>query len=203
LEEAGIQAPKQAIAADPKGAADAAAEIGFPVALKIVSDSISHKTEAGGVRLGLDSREAVIAEAEDLIASIGADNISGFLVQEMVSGTEMLVGIRNDPGFGPLLVVGLGGIFVEVLKDVSLRLAPVDENEVHAMLSELRSAKILDAFRGQAARDVDALARAVSILSAFFLEHRENLSEIEINPLIVLEEGQGVRAVDIRPVWKN
>jgi len=203
LEEAGIQAPKQAIAADPKGAADAAAEIGFPVALKIVSDSISHKTEAGGVRLGLDSREAVIAEAEDLIASIGAYNISGFLVQEMVSGTEMLVGIRNDPGFGPLLVVGLGGVFVEVLKDVSLRLAPVDENEVHAMLSELRGAKILDAFRGQAARDVDALARAVSILSAFFLEHRENLSEIEINPLIVLEEGQGVRAVDIRPVWKN
>lgn len=199
----GIDLPKQAEAADAKSAAEAAEKIGFPVALKIVSETISHKTEAGGVRLNLADRDAVLREAQDLITTIGTDNISGFLVQEMVAGTEMLVGIRNDPDFGPLLVVGLGGIFVEVLKDVSLLLAPVDETEVHAMLSELRGAKILEEFRGQAARDVEALARAIAGLSSFFLEHRETLAEIEINPLVVLEQGKGVRAVDIRPVRKD
>ncbi len=121
----------------------------------------------------------------------------------MVSGTEILVGLRNDPEFGPLLVVGLGGIFVEVLKDISLRLLPVDEIDVRAMLDELKGAAILDAFRGQSARDSDALVKAIVALTTFFLENREKLVEIEINPLVVLDEGNGVRAVDVRPVWKE
>ena len=115
----------------------------------------------------------------------------------------MLVGLRDDPDFGPLLVIGLGGVFVEILKDVSLRLIPVDEPEVRAMLSELRGSKILDGFRGQPAPDVDAFVENVMALCGFFLDHREVLSEIEINPLMVLERGKGVRAIDIRPVWKN
>ena len=203
LSIAGIRTPSHAIARSPEQAADFAAGIGFPVAIKITSDTISHKTEAGGVRLGLKDREAVKGQAEDLIESIGQENISGFLVQEMVAGTEMLVGLRDDPDFGPLLVIGLGGVFVEILKDVSLRLIPVDEPEVRAMLSELRGSKILDGYRGQPAPDVDALVENVMALCGFFLDHREVLSEIEINPLMVLERGKGVRAIDIRPVWKN
>ena len=203
LSKAGIMTPNQAIARSPEEAAEFAADIGFPVAIKIISDTISHKTEAGGVRLGLKDREAVKVQAVNLIESIGQDNISGFLVQEMIAGTEMLVGLRDDPDFGPLLVVGLGGVFVEVLKDVSLRLIPVDESEVRAMLSELRGSKILDGFRGQPAQDVDALAKTIVALCGFFLDHREVLSEIEINPLMVLEAGKGVKAIDIRPVWKN
>lgn len=203
LSIAGIMTPSQAIARSPQEAAEFAADIGFPVAIKIISGTISHKTEAGGVRLGLKDREAVKVEAEDLIESIGQENISGFLVQEMIAGTEILVGLRDDPDFGPLLLVGLGGVFVEILKDVSLRLIPVDEPEVRAMLSELRSSKVLDGFRGQPARDVDALSENITALCGFFLDHREVLSEIEINPLMVLEKGKGVRAIDIRPVWKN
>ncbi|MGY9018029.1 MAG: acetate--CoA ligase family protein [Alphaproteobacteria bacterium] len=203
LSARGLTAPKQTVASDPGGAAVAATEIGFPVVLKIVSDEISHKTEAGGVVLGLGDADAVRDAAIDLQNRIGAEKISGFLVQEMVDGLEMLVGVREDPDFGPLVVVGLGGIFVELMKDVSLRLAPINEADAKEMLSELRGAKALEGFRGQAPRDVDALAKSIVALSDFFVDHRTWLSEIEVNPVIVLEEGKGVRAVDVRPVRRD
>jgi len=199
----GVTMPAQSFAADPQSAAAAAEKIGFPVALKIISDDISHKTEAGGVRLGLADGAAVLREAEDLQRSLAGSRLSGFLVQEMVDGLEMLVGVREDTDFGPLVVVGLGGVFVELFRDVSLRLAPVDENEVRAMLSELRGAKALDGFRGQAPRDVDALVKAIIGVCNFFLENRSWLAEIEVNPLIVLAEGEGVRAVDVRPIRRD
>ena len=129
--------------------------------------------------------------------------MNGFLVQEMVDGLEMLIGVREDADFGPLMVVGLGGIFVELFRDVSLRLAPVDEVEARTMLSELRGADALKGFRGQAPRDVEALVKAIVALSTFYLKNRGWLTEIEINPLIVLAEGKGVRAVDIRPIRKT
>jgi acetate---CoA ligase (ADP-forming) len=203
LSERGLTAPKQTVASDPGGAAIAAMEIGFPVVLKIVSDEISHKTEAGGVVLDLRDADAVRDAAIDLQNRIGANKINGFLVQEMVDGLEMLVGVREDPDFGPLVVVGLGGIFVELMKDVSLRLAPINEADAKEMLSELRGAKALEGFRGQAPRDVDALAKSIVSLSDFFVDHRTWLSEIEVNPVIVLEEGKGVRAVDVRPVRRD
>lgn len=203
LADRGLTMPAQRVAEGPQSAADAAAEIGFPVALKIVSDEISHKTEAGGVRLNLSDRDAVLHAAEDLRRSIGRDRISGFLVQEMVDGLEMLVGVREDADFGPLVVVGLGGVFVELFRDVALRLAPVDETEVRAMLSDLRGAKALGGFRGSAPRDVDALVTAVIGACDYYLENRSWLAEIEINPLIVLAEGNGVRAVDVRPIRRD
>ena len=199
----GIAAPRQVEAKTPVEAADAAAKIGFPVALKIVSSKISHKTEVGGVRLGLADPGAVKAAAENFLATLGRDRVDGFLVQEMVQGTEMLVGVRDDEQFGPLLVLGLGGVFVEVLRDVSLRLLPVDDATVRAMLGELRGAKVFRGFRGQGPRDLDALSRAVAGLARFFADHRPWLSEIEINPLIVLAEGEGVRAVDVRPIRRD
>lgn len=199
----GVTPPREAFAADADQAAAAAADIGFPVALKVVSDEALHKTEIGGLRLNLTGEAAVRQAAAEMAASMGATPLRGFLVQEMIDGLEMLVGVRDDPQFGPLVVVGLGGVFVELLKDVSLRLAPVDEDEARVMLGELRGAAALDGFRGQAPRDVDALVRAIVGLSTFYLDHRTWLSDLEINPLMVLAEGEGVRAVDVRPVRRH
>jgi succinyl-CoA synthetase beta subunit len=124
--------------------------------------------------------------------------IDGFLVQEMVDGVEMIVGVREDPLYGPFMVAGLGGVMVEVLRDVAIRLLPVGEDDARAMLKSLRGAALLGAFRGRAARDVTAIVKAMTGLSKIFCEHRSTFSDIEINPLIVLAEGQGVRAVDVR-----
>ena len=132
----------------------------------------------------------------------GAD-IEGFLVQEMVSGLELIVGVREDPQFGPFMVVGLGGVTVEVLKDVAIRLLPIDEDGARDMLRSLRSAPLLDEFRGRAARDTASVVRAMTGLSRLFVDHREWLSDIEINPLIVLAEREGARAVDVRTVRRT
>ena len=203
LSERGLTAPQQSVVSSPEEAVVAATKIGFPVVLKIISKEISHKTEAGGVVVDLRDANAVKEAAIDLQNKIGENKIDKFLVQEMVDGLEMLVGVREDPDFGPIVVVGLGGVFVELMKDVSLRLAPVNKADAIEMLSELRGAKALEGFRGQAPRDVDALAQSIVGLSDFFIEHRTWLSEIEINPVIVLEEGKGIRAVDLRPVRRD
>ena len=200
LSIAGLTKPLQAHVLDPNSAGEEAEKMGVPVALKIVSDEISHKTEAGGVILNLGDGESVEKAAKNLRKTIGSEKIKGFLIQEMVDGLEMLVGVREDPDFGPLVVVGLGGIFVELMRDVSLRLAPIDNDEAHQMLKELRGTEALRGFRGQTPRDIDALKNGITSLSNYFLENRSWLEEIEINPLIVLAEGKGVRAVDVRPV---
>ncbi len=122
--------------------------------------------------------------------------IDGFLVQEMVDGLEILVGVREDAQFGPIMAVGLGGIAVEVLRDVAIRLLPVDEDTAAEMIRSLRGAPLLAAFRGRPARDVDSLVRAMTGLSRLFEQYRAWFCDIEINPLIVL--AQGVRAVDVR-----
>ena len=156
--------------------------------------------------LGLDDkvavRDAVSAMAARLRAHDPAASIDGYLVQEMVSGVEVILGVREDSQFGPYLVAGLGGVLVEAIRDVSFRMLPVYEAEACAMLDELRGKAVLGAFRGAPARDIDALAKAICGLSRFYETYREHLSDIEINPLMVLAEGEGVRAVDIRPVWR-
>ncbi len=207
LAAAGLPAPKGALAADPAEAAHHAAEIGFPVALKIVSPAASHKTEIGGVALGLADGEAVVRAARNIAARLeqaapGAP-LDGFLVQQMVAGLEILVGVREDPQFGPFIVAGLGGVAVEVLGDLAFRLLPIDEHEARAMLSSLRSAALLEAFRGRPARDVDALVRAMVGLSELFLAADRRYSDLEINPLMVLARGEGVRAVDIRAIERE
>jgi acetyltransferase len=198
----GLTPPRSGLAASPQEAAKIAAEIGFPVALKIASAEISHKTEVGGVRLNLKSPEEVEQEATALAASIhrtapGA-SLDGFLVQEMIEGIEIIAGARHDPLFGPLLLVGAGGILVELVADVACRLLPVAPSDARAMIDELKVAKLLAGFRGQPAADVDALVGAICGLSDFFLDHRHLLVDIEINPLIVRGKGAGVRAVDVR-----
>jgi acyl-CoA synthetase (NDP forming) len=200
----GLTPPRSRIAASPAEAAALAERIGFPVAVKIVSRAISHKTEVGGVRLNLASAQAVESAARSLAQSIASAMpdapIDGFLVQEMVSGVEVILGTRTDPLYGPMMIVGAGGILVELVKDVALRLLPVGPEDARAMIGELKVAKLLAGFRGQPAGDIDALVKAICGLSDFYLDHRHLLADLEINPLIVLPQGQGVRAVDVRPV---
>ena len=203
LAQHGLTLPKAAMARTPPEAATAAARVGFPVALKIVSRAISHKTEVGGVHLHLASEAEVERAAHalaDTVAKAGAA-LDGYLVQEMVEGVEMIVGAHSDPLYGPMMVVGAGGILVELVKDVAFRLLPVTPEDARAMIAELKVAKLLAGFRGRPQADVDALVRAICGLSALYLDHRQLLSDLEINPLIVLSEGNGVRAVDVRPVF--
>jgi acetate---CoA ligase (ADP-forming) len=198
----GLVEPRSAFAPTPKAAAEAAAAIGFPVALKLDAAQPLHKTELGGVALGLADAAAVREAGEAMLRAIEgrgeAASVTGFRVQEMVDGTEIIVGAREDPLYGPVMVAGLGGVLVEVLKDVAIRLLPVDEAEAVAMLQSLKGAPLLGAFRGRPARDVAALARAMAGLSRLFLDHRPFLSDLEINPLMVRAAGAGVRAVDVR-----
>ena len=172
--------------------------------LKVVSPQFSHKTEIGGVRLDLRSGDAVEAAAKELQATINrldpAAKVEGFLLQEMVSGVEIILGARTDPLYGPIIVVGAGGILVELTKDVAFRLLPVGADDARAMLAELKVSKLLDGYRGKPAADVDALVAAICGLSDYYLNHRHLLADLEINPVIVLPKGQGLRAVDVRPV---
>jgi acetyltransferase len=201
----GLTPPKSGFATSPSEAATVATRIGFPVALKIVSRAISHKTEAGGVRLNLALAEQVEQAAHALVASAAkaapGAQIDGFNVQEMVDGVEVILGARTDPLYGPMIVGGSGGILVELVKDAAFRLLPVTPEDARAMIGELKVAKLLAGFRGKPAADVGALVQAICGLSDFFLEHRHLLSDLEINPLMVLAKGQGVRAVDVRPVF--
>jgi acetyltransferase len=200
LRRHGIGLPKQAMAGTAADAAVKAKDIGFPVAVKLIAAEVVHKTESGAVVLGLKSAEEVQSEGQKLLTkTLGRGHL---LIQEMVQGTEVLAGARTDPQYGPFLMVGLGGILVEVLKDVSIRLLPIDESEAREMLKELRGYKVLEGVRGQAPRDVDALVKAMIGLSDLFAAHREHLSDMEINPLMVRERGKGVAAVDVRLVRK-
>jgi acyl-CoA synthetase (NDP forming) len=199
----GIALPRQAMAASAAEAAKIAKEIGFPVALKLVAPEIVHKTESGAVVLGLRSSEEVETHGKRLLSSLSPHPSSlHLLVQEMVQGTEVLLGARTDAQYGPFLMVGLGGIFVEVLKDVAIRLLPVSEAEALEMLKELRGYRILQGVRGQPPRDIKALARAMTGLSDLFAAHRSFVTDFEINPLMVRREGEGAAAVDVRVVKK-
>jgi acetate---CoA ligase (ADP-forming) len=200
LQSRGIGLPRQAVVSTAAEAAGKAKEIGFPVALKLVAAEIIHKTESGAVVLGLKSAEEVAAQGSQLLSKL--DGNGQLLIQEMVQGTEVLLGARTDPQYGPFLMVGLGGIFVEVLKDVAIRLLPVDEKEARQMLRELHGYKVLQGVRGQAPRDIDALVRAMVGISEIFAAHRNHLSDLEINPLMVRADRGGVAAVDVRLVGK-
>jgi acyl-CoA synthetase (NDP forming) len=201
LQRHGIALPKQAMAGTAADAALKAKEIGFPVAIKLIAAEVVHKTESGAVVLGLKSAEEVQAEGQKLLTkTLGRGHL---LIQEMVQGTEVLIGARTDPQYGPFLIVGLGGIFVEVLKDVAIRLLPVDEREARAMLKELRGYKVLEGVRGQGPRDFEALVKAMVGLSDIFAAHRNHLSDLEINPLMIRPQGQGAVAVDVRLVRKS
>src|SRR5919109_195054 len=198
----GLPVPREGMATSVEQAVRLAREIGFPVALKIVSPQIVHKTEAGGVMLGLDNAREVRQAYRTIMANAWhykADaQIAGVQVQQMVSGGhEVIVGVIRDPAFGPVVMFGLGGVFVETLQDTTFRLAPTTHAEALRMLKELRGAAILCGVRGQPATDREALAGLIvraSDLAADFPE----ITEVDLNP--VMASATGAIAADVRIV---
>jgi acetate---CoA ligase (ADP-forming) len=197
----GIPVTRERLATNADEAMSAAREIGYPVALKIESPDIAHKTEAGGVLLNVADDGAVRVGFETVIANAWKykpeAQLGGVLVQEMVTGgRELILGMTQDPVYGPAVAVGLGGIFVEVLKDVALGVPPLTEHDSRAMLSRLRGAAILDGTRGAAPADTDAVVDILGTFSQLCLDLRDVVSEIDINPLLVFDRGAGARVVD-------
>lgn len=197
----GIAGTREVLAQSPDAAVKAAQQLGYPVALKVDSPDILHKTEAGVVRLGLRDETEVRSAYRDVMANAALHapgaKISGALVQEMVSGgVEMIVGVSYDPQIGPMLLFGSGGVMVEVYNDVALRRCPIDRREALGMIAEVKGAKLLRGFRGRPAADVDALADALVRVSHLAVHLEGKLTELDINPLMVLPAGQGVKAVD-------
>ncbi len=201
LAEAGVPAAPEHLATSASDAAKAAAKIGFPVVMKIVSAEIVHKSDIGGVVLGVGSEDAACAAYDQIIANAAKAHpdagIDGVLVAKMVSGgVEVILGVQRDPVFGPVVMFGLGGIFTEVMKDVTFRLAPFGEAEAMEMIRSIKGFPLLDGARGAAKCDQAALAKALSRLSVFADANRDTVSSIDLNPVVVLPEGDGVMALD-------
>ena len=197
----GIPVTHERLVTSAAEAARAAQEIGFPVAMKIVSPQITHKTEAGGVVLHVARADAAHTAFERIMHNARQYNaqaeLHGVLVQEMVQGgRETIVGMTSDPQFGPGIVFGLGGIFVEVLHDTVLRVPPLDADEAREMIDALKGAAILKGVRGQQPADLSAIVDVLRKFSHLCLDLRGVVQEIDINPLLVLDAGQGAKAVD-------
>jgi acyl-CoA synthetase (NDP forming) len=196
----GVPALREALARDVEEAVAAARTLGYPVVVKALLSDVLHKTEAGLVRLGIRSDEELRAEVGSLLQRAAArpeGPLLGLLVQPMVHPVaELLVGGRVDPQFGPVVVVGGGGVLVELYRDVAVRLAPVTQAIALEMIGETRASALLGGWRGRPAGDVTAAARVVVALSRFVADFRDRVAETEINPLAVLRDGEGVSALD-------
>jgi acetyltransferase len=197
----GFPITREKLASTPEQAVAHAGDIGGPVALKIDSPGIPHKTEAGAIRLGVQGERAVREAYTQVIEAARryapSAQINGVLVQEMVRpGIEMMLGVMRDPVFGPIVAVGLGGIHVEVLKDIAYRSAPLTPQQASDMVNELRGVKVLHGVRGMPSRDMMAVIDLVVRLSWFAHDFRDDIRELDINPLVVFEDGAGARIVD-------
>jgi acyl-CoA synthetase (NDP forming) len=197
----GVKRVPEFLATGEDDASEAAMRIGGPVALKVQSSDIVHKTEAGAVMLGLAGDAAVREGYRTVLARAKAAQpdarIDGVLVQAMAKrGQEMILGVTRDPVFGPMLMVGLGGIHVEVLKDVAFAPVPLAADDALALIGELKGAALLDGVRGAKATDKVALVELMVALSRFAADHADQIAEIDLNPVIVHEEGQGLSVVD-------
>jgi len=181
----GIPVTKELLASDKDAAIDSAKKLGFPVALKACSPTLTHKTERNLIALKLRDEKEVAEAYDDIMGRLDGEEIDGILVQEMVSGSrELVVGLMRDEQFGPCAMLGLGGIFVEILKQVTFRIAPLEKRDALEMMDELPGKKIFDAFRGEDPVDRDALAEILVAVGNIGLEH-DAIKEIDINPLII------------------
>src|SRR5205085_9206634 len=196
----GIPVLREVLATNAGQAQAAAIEIGEGMVLKIVSPDIPNKNEMGGVMLDVPAAEAGAAYdrmIERITARAPRAKLDGVLISPMVKGgTELILGVQNDAVFGPVVMLGLGGIFVEVLRDVTFRIAPFGIEEAHNMIRELRGAAILEGARGQPPCDIGALAEALSRLSVFVTAQKGQFTSIDVNPLLVRPKGQGAAALD-------
>jgi acyl-CoA synthetase (NDP forming) len=200
LDACGIPVAPARLAYSPAEVGDAAEAMAGPVALKVVAPAIVHKTDVGGVVLGIEGRAEASAAAEAMLAHVTRaapdSDITGVLVQAMLpSGRDAIVGATRDPSFGPLIMVGLGGVLVEVLRDVSFRLLPVSRDEVRRMIRSLRAVQLFDGVRGMPPVDFAALEDAV-LRMAWLMEEFPAIAEIDVNPLVLYPDG--ARAADAR-----
>ncbi|MFW6074366.1 MAG: acetate--CoA ligase family protein [Chloroflexota bacterium] len=203
-----IPVTEEQLATDADSAVAAAREIGYPVVLKVESADITHKTDAGGVLLNLQDEEAVRSGFDRIMDSARAYDpdatIDGVLVQEMAPhGREMIVGMTQDPQFGPAIAVGLGGVFVEILKDVQLGVPPITEKAAWEMLARLKGSAILEGARGQARADIDTVVNIIAAFSRLAIDLQDLVEEIDINPLLVFDEGEGALVVDCLIIPRN
>jgi acyl-CoA synthetase (NDP forming) len=201
LGRAGLTVVEDRLAANGDQAADAARELGFPVVLKIASADIAHKTEVDGIRLNIDSAEGAREAFRSLMDGAKRQRpdarLDGVLVSPMVDGgVETILGIHRDPVFGPVVMFGLGGVLVEVLDDVSFRVAPFDRDEARRMVLQLKGRAILEGVRGRGPYDLQALFTALACLSQFAAAHAETIESVDINPFLVLPEGRGAVVLD-------
>jgi acetyl-CoA synthetase (ADP-forming) len=187
LDAYSIPVTKEFVATSIKQALSFAKQIGYPVVLKGSSRTLTHKTEHKLIELGIDSDQA-LEKAYHALEERGKGQLDGILVQQMVKGErELVAGLIRDPQFGPCVMFGLGGIFTEVLKDVTFRVAPLEMRDALEMMDEIRARKLLDAFRGKPAVNRDVLAKALINLGRIGLEVEE-VAEIDINPMIILDD---------------
>ncbi|MGZ8532342.1 MAG: acetate--CoA ligase family protein, partial [Candidatus Binatia bacterium] len=200
LQSYGISLAPAVIAQSAGEAVSAAEKLGYPCVLKIASVDIPHKTEFGALRLGLENRTAVEKAYEEMLASVRAKKpdarIEGVLVQKQIKGVECLLGIARDELLGPTLVMGLGGVFVEILADVQISIPPISAAEAKRALESLKGAKVFTGVRGAAAADLNALADMAAKLSWLAHDLRNEIAEFDLNPVVVLPAGQGAFAVD-------
>jgi acetyltransferase len=197
LGELGIPVPGSALAASVEEAVRAAERIGFPVVVKGVVEGVAHKSEMGIVKLGLASADAVREAATDIARRAQGHELRGFLVEQMVrGGIEVVLGIKRDPGFGPILMFGLGGVAVELFQDVAFGSCPLSPEGARELIGRTRAARLLRGYRGQPPADEAALVDAMVRLSQFAAHHADELDEMDVNPLVVLPQGKGVLALD-------
>ncbi|MCK4961587.1 MAG: acetate--CoA ligase family protein [Anaerolineales bacterium] len=212
MKEYGIPIPPYDTAATEDEAAKKAKVIGFPVVLKILSKDILHKSDAGGVKINLKDEAQVRAAYQEIMKNaknygkkegIDVDLSRGVFISDFADmGTEVIVGVTLDPQFGHALMFGLGGIFVEVLKDVTFRLIPMTEIDAREMVSEIKAVKILDGVRGESPRDVDALVDVILKVSKM-VEQNPEIIELDCNPTFVYEKGKGALVVDARIIIES
>lgn len=204
----GVVSAREHLAASGAAAVEAAEKLGFPVALKVDSPDILHKTEAGVVRLNLGNAAAVRAAYAEILANAQARapqaRINGVSVQEMVGdGVEVIVGVSADPQLGPVLLFGSGGVMVEIYNDVALRGCPITRSEARAVIAEVKGARLLQGFRGRPAADLEALENTLVRVSYLAMHMEGQLAELDINPLMVLPSPRGVKALDALVVLRG
>lgn len=202
LEEYDIPVAPWELCRSEASALEAAKRIGYPVVMKVVSPQIIHKTEFGAVRIGISSPNEVKEAYSEMIASAESRDgmeVTGILVAKMLGGLELIVGATEDPQFGPMLMFGLGGVFVEVFEDVSYRIAPLDEIDVMEMLSELKGSKLICGFRGKEGVNIEALKTVLVSISTLLADLWE-IKEMDLNP--IFGDSEGIRVADARMILK-
>jgi len=202
LDAYGFPLPNSAVAATEDEAVDAANKIGYPIVMKIASPQIVHKSDAGGVKVNLTNDDEVRSGFKTIMENAkkydSNAEIKGVLIVEMIKGgKEMIIGSKLEPGMGPVVMLGMGGIYVEILKDVTFRLAPLTDQEANDMISSIKTKKLLDGVRGEKPSDINKLSECIQRLSQLVTDFTE-IKELDMNPVLVMEDGEGCKILDVR-----